>query len=75
MSDAKYHKFETPERKADQDSCVKESLVAGAKGGLWGLGVSSSIVGLANHFSPSFRSRLSISGKTALAVTLIATHS
>lgn len=69
MSDAKYHEFQTPERKADQESCVKESLLAGAKGGLWGFGVSTLVVGLSNHFSPSFRTRLGVSGKTALAVT------
>eukprot|EP00884_Botryococcus_braunii_P022824 jgi/Botrbrau1/9225/Bobra.0028s0021.1 len=59
----KYHQFQTPERKAEQDSCVKESLMAGFKGGMWGFGVSSLIVGLSNHFSPIFRTSLNVSGK------------
>jgi hypothetical protein len=65
----KYHQFQTEERKADQDSCVKESLTAGVKGGLWGFGTATSIVALANHFSSGFRTSLGVSGKTALAVS------
>jgi hypothetical protein len=67
-SNDKYHKFQTPERAAEQDSCVKESLIAGFKGGMWGFGVSSLIVALSNHYSPKFRTSLNVSGKTALAV-------
>ena len=52
----------------DAADCGQEGVIAGIKGGAWGLGVAGLSVGLANHFSSGFRSSLGVSGKTALIV-------
>ena len=57
------------DRAAKKEDCVREALVAGGKGALFGFVGSAAVVGAANHFSQSFRSSLGVSGKTALVVS------
>ena len=49
-----------------QRSCVKEALIAGAKAAFLSSLAASAALGLANHFSPSFKAALGPSGRAAM---------
>ncbi|GMH40777.1 hypothetical protein BSKO_08681 [Bryopsis sp. KO-2023] len=57
------------ERKAQQSQCTWDAAVAGCKAAVGALAVSWPAVYLANKNFTGFRTRLGISGKTALVVS------